>query len=207
MPASHLLNVLYTQRLRGDLDLLPRLHSFLRRLRGRLAGDDGARVLLLDLGESCVDGAWACDATDGRAVLVGLDAMGFSAANISGVLDAASRAKLAPQVSLGLLDAADPGGTVYATGGLRVDLAPAEATRMTGDGAGPLLRLAALEDGGQVGVARVTLAVAGDSAALVEAAVHSLPPGTSPDPTLAGVVDFIRDEARFYTRRRGDAPG
>ena len=40
----------YTYRLRGNLALLPRLYTFLRRLRGQYAAD--GRALLLDLGEA-----------------------------------------------------------------------------------------------------------------------------------------------------------
>ena len=31
-----------------------------------------------------------------------------------------------------------------------------------------------------------------------------MPAETTPDPTIAGVIDFIRDEARYYGKRQRD---
>ena len=85
------LTILYTANLRGNLDLMPRLHTFLRRVRQ----DFNGRVLKLDAGNACDSTVWHCAATGGRSALLVLDAMGFTAANVSGVLSAEGRARLA----------------------------------------------------------------------------------------------------------------
>lgn len=102
---SNLLHILYTANLNGDLDLLPRLHTFIRYLKA-LPVDDEAdvmlcavqpqtpRVLLLDLGNACAPDIWHCTATDGRSTLIALDAMGCTAANVAGVLTPESRLRL-----------------------------------------------------------------------------------------------------------------
>ena len=94
------LSLRYTAGIAGDLALLPRLHSFLQRLKAA----EGQGALLLDLGGSCADSVWHCRATGGRSALIVLDGMGYHAANVEGALDADSRAKLAQQVTLALVD-------------------------------------------------------------------------------------------------------
>src|SRR5690606_4826629 len=85
------LNVLYTANIRGQLDLLPRLYTLLRRLRGEAEG----RTLLLDAGHACDAAVWHCAQTDGRSALRVLDAMGYTAANACGFLSDEGRARLA----------------------------------------------------------------------------------------------------------------
>ena len=102
------LSILYTAGIRGDLDTLPRLFTFIKELRRditRFRPEDEevmlcavqppeVRTLLLDLGDSCAPDVWHCAATDGRSTLIALDAMGYTAANVSGQITPASRAKL-----------------------------------------------------------------------------------------------------------------
>ena len=64
------LNFLYTSHLRGDLDLLPRLYTFLAGLQRRRAG----RTLKVDAGYACDVSAWHCAQTGGRSALLVLDA-------------------------------------------------------------------------------------------------------------------------------------
>jgi hypothetical protein len=82
------LTVLYTARLRGEIERLPWLYTFLRDLRARA---EGAAVLLLDLGDSCAPGVWHCEVTGGRSMWVALDGMGYHAANVNEVLTPALR--------------------------------------------------------------------------------------------------------------------
>jgi hypothetical protein len=67
--------LLYTASLAGRLELLPRLMTRIRQERT-------GYTLLVDLGRACVPGAPICDATDGRGMLVAMDAMGYDAFHI-----------------------------------------------------------------------------------------------------------------------------
>lgn len=193
------LTVLYTHRLRGDLGRLPRLFTFLRELRARA---EGAPLLLVDLGESCSPDVWHCAVTSGRSALFALDGMGYHAANVSGVLDAELRLKMTSLTQMALVDADHPfawSAAVQVTaaapdsGALcTISLYPAPETAWDGR----LLRLAAIE-GGQVGRARLR------DGALEGSEVFDLSASAAPDPTIAGMVDFILGEARYTRKRQG----
>jgi hypothetical protein len=201
------LTIFYTQRLRGQLALLPPLQTFLRRLRGEHATAHPA--LLLDLGESCVPDVFPCALTGGRSSLIALDAMGYHAANVDGALADVDRAKLVEaHLQMGLVDTAHP----YTTDDilcaiapsspadsiqLVIDLRAGSATEL----ANGVLRLAAV-DTAQVGMARISWR---DGAAQVVAqGIFALPDDTLPDPVIAGTIGFILDEARYTQKRRGD---
>lgn len=200
--------VLYTASIRGDLDLLPRLHTFIRQLKSQLVQH---RTLLLDLGDSCAAGVWHCDLTDGRSTLIVLDAMGYDAANVSGFLTAEGRKKLAGNVSVALIDHAHTwqDGDVFVTNGTRrgepplhpyclhIALTPATSTRIDGG----TLHLAAVA-AGQVGMARA--ASAGGTLTLLAHEVFDMPATTLPDPTIAGTVEFVTSEARQYQKKKGE---
>ena len=181
------LTILYTHNLRGDLDRLPRIYNVLRSLKGE------GRTLLVDLGESCDPDVWHCTATDGRSVLIALDGMGFHAANITGVLSAESREKLSEQVSLELLAENTP--FVDESSGITINLSAQEKTTFA-DG---VLSLQHIQTA-QIGEAILT----DDPLSLHSATVHDVPPTTPKDPTIAGVVDFILGEARFFQKRQSD---
>ena len=191
------LTILYTHNIRGELDLLPRLHTFIRRLRGELAE---GRTFLVDLGESCVPDVWPCAITEGRSTLIVLDAMGFHAANVTDVLSPASRAKLEPEVSLALVDASHPfvdddirfisGDVKPEADTLTLPLLPTAAAVLEGT----VLRLSGLTRG-QIGIARLS------NGRLVHE-VHTMPDDTPPEPTVSGAVDFVRDEARYYEKHQ-----
>lgn len=206
MDSTSRLRILYTANLRGRIDLLPRLHTFIRRLR---EGSDEMRVLLLDLGRSCDDSAWHCAATQGRSMLIALDAMGFDAANVSGQLDPAGRQRLQDNfLNLGLVDEThvwDRGGVVTALSDESIDptalavlLRPSTTTELKG-------RTLYLADilAGQVG--DVTLQIIPKGVALIESATHDLPSTALPDPTIAAAVDFILGEARRFQQHRSDS--
>lgn len=204
-----MLTLLYTHALRGDLDQMPRLHTLLRRRRDAAAG----RVLLVDLGASCVPEVWPCGITEGRAMLLALDAMGFTAAYVGGVLTPETREKLAEQVALALVDAAHPfildravpsvldtlhfvadtpAAPPVLANRLTISLLPAAATTLHQG----VLCLAAPPTGL---VGQVTLDIA---SAQLRQTFHALPPDTPPDTTIAGVLAYIRAEARLYERRQ-----
>ena len=190
------LTLFFTHRLRGDLSWLPRLHTFLRKLQADIPG----KALLVDLGESCAPEVWPCGVTGGRSTLLVMDAMGYTAANVTGVLTAPDRSKLEAQVALALVDETHPcerRGIRFATSqgnydGLQVVLAPGENAAFI-EGALILPGLPA----GQVGAA--TLPGEG-----LRMALHTVPSHTPPDSTIAGVVDLVIEEARYY---EGQNPG
>lgn len=199
------LRILYTANLRGRIDLLPRLHAFIRRLR---EDSDGMRVLLLDFGRSCDDSAWHCAATQGRSMLIALDAMGFDAANVSGQLDPAGRKRLQDNfLNLGLVDETHMwrgSGVVAALSDESIDstvfailLRPSPTTRLEER----TLYLAEIL-GGQLG--DVTLQITPERVALIESATHDLPSTALTDPTIAAAIDFILGEARRFQQRQGD---
>lgn len=191
------LTILYTYNLRGNLEVLPRLHTFIGALRRQERG----RVVLLDLGHSCAPEVWHCAITGGRSMLVALDGMGYDAANAS---DAASdaREKLGGNVRLTLVDPAHDwwDGEICATlrketrqqnRGVTIWMAPVETTQIR-DGALELRPVSGL----QVGLARLI------DGALTASDILDLPPRTAPDPTIAGIVDFILSEARLAQKKR-----
>lgn len=194
------LNLLYTANLAGELAILPRLHTFLQRLKSQAPG----QTLLLDLGGSCHPSSWHCRATGNRSMFIALDGMGYHAANCEGLLAAEARAKLSDQVSLKLVDKANPWRFEVGPGiaiailaslensaaRVNVLLAGNESSRLDGD----QLRLGAVR-AGQVG--QVTLEI-GDAPRLVSATIHELPADTPPNPSIAGLVDFVEAEARYY---------
>ncbi len=202
------LSLRYSAGIAGDLALLPRLHTFLQRLKAA----EGPGALLLDLGGSCADSVWHCRATGGRSALIVLDGMGFHAANVEGALDAVSRARLAQQVTLALVDAGrdwsyhappvyDPGIIVALhprerAARLQIALRPAASTRLDGK----ILSLAAVKSG-QVGEAVVDLRGA---PRIVSATVHEMPTDTPPNPSIAGAVEFVEAEARYYQRQQAE---
>lgn len=211
------LHLLYTANLRGDIELLPRLHTFIRQLKAMPLDDENevmlcmvepvqTRYLLLDLGKACDPAAWHCAATDGRSMLIALDAMGYHAANIDGMLSAESRERLRGNLmSMALVDAENTCrdgdvGVVVSRGGfetrpyLQIELSPSTTMHLDSQ----CLHLAEVQ-AGQVGQAVVSLA--GGIPELLFANVHELPASTLPDPTIAGTVDFILGEARFFQGR------
>lgn len=71
--------VFYTVSLRGELRLLPYLFSHLKQQRTTVDGI----TLLVDLGESCRMDWPICRLTEGRALLVAMDGMGYDAFYLS----------------------------------------------------------------------------------------------------------------------------
>jgi hypothetical protein len=215
------LHILYTSNLRGDLDMLPRLHTFMRYLKSLPVDDEDEvmicavqpqtpRVFLLDLGHACAPDIWHCTATDGRSTLIALDAMGYHAANVADALTPESRIRLRDNLlGMALVDSnADwthddliftsrKAGSVTLPSStyppFNINLTPASVTQIAAN----TLYLADVP-AGQVGTAQVSFLTG--SPRLIAHAIFDLPANTAPDPTIAATVDFIRSEARFYSR-------
>lgn len=199
MTHSNLVTLFYTNNLRGDLESLPRLNTFLKHLKG------DSRPLVVDIGGACDPQVWHCKVTGGRSMLIALDAMGFSAVNATEISEE-ERARLEALVSMALVDEryTHVDGEVLfevtpesGDGHLRVILLPAESTEINGT----LLTLEKLEKG-QVGEVRVAVTEHGYH--IKEAKIYTLPLDTPPDPSIISVVEFIIAEARTYQRRTGE---
>ena len=196
------LTLLYTSNLRGDIRLLPRLYTFIQRLKpARRQG-----VLLFDLGQACADEVWHCRLTQGRSMLIALDGMGFHAANVAG----ADVRQVEAQMTMGLVDACRDWfyhippvidrsitatvGPVDSAARLQICLSAADETRIQG-------KVLYLGDvgGGQVGLVRVDLHSA---PRIIVSGVHDMPSGTLPNPSLAATVEFVESEARYLQKKR-----
>lgn len=130
-------------------------------------------------------------------MLIALDAMGFHAALDDGTLDDLSRERLRDNLmGLALVSAGQPfiqGDLMVAQEAdpeqpagamLGIALTPAPHTLL----ANGWLHLQAVQ-GMVLGEAHISFD--GGAAALINHAVHPLPPGTLPDPTLAGTVGYL----------------
>lgn len=221
------LTVLYTHGLRGDLDTLPRLYSFLRQLKAHYSSEEvvqvcsldpaqpPGRMLLLDLGDSCAPDVWHCQVSGGRSTLVLLDGMGYDAARVD---DATGKqAKMGDGVRLALVDGERRHmieDVLLTSGGgeasdshpdrpytLHIDLTPAPATRLEDNH----LSLAALDSSQKVGVTQLANIVGRWTLTAHE--IHELPRRILPDPTIAASVEFVVSEARYAQKRRSSQAG
>ena len=141
-------------------------------------------------------------------MLIGLDAMGYRAANVSGSLTAETRTRLRDNLmAMALVDEENSltdnhvlltiregGGETQSAPDFRIIMTPSAGTRLESH----TLRLASIE-AGQVGVVHLGGL---DHKPLIEAqTIFDLPATTPPDPTITGTVDFILNEARHYRHK------
>lgn len=211
------LRILYTANLGGNIEQFPRLHSFIRYLKA-LPLDEGdevmlcavqpvqARWLMLDLGNACAPDVWHCGATDGRSMLIALDAMGYNAANVANALTDESRERLkANLLDMHLVNVGTPWLDdtigVYANlpptvtaSALNIILTPAQKTFLDGS----RLHLANVR-GDQIGA--VVISMDGNIPNLLTHTIYDLPSTTQPDATISAAVDFILSEARLFKKK------
>ncbi|HLY28369.1 MAG TPA: hypothetical protein VKQ72_18620 [Aggregatilineales bacterium] len=219
------LTLLYTAGLGGRLELLPRLMTRIRVEKTTIKGP----VLLVDLGCSCEADSWICEATDGRGMLVAMDAMGYDAFHI-GPADALYRKPATVQQLRQVIQtplAAGPWSArvtrkrlvIRLAARLDVLLSPVEDADLLlvlqlgnfpradveSDGTVRILTL----DGGWVnsepllGRLDVTLTTETPYIALVSQRQLESPDKLTPDSSIAEIVEFVRSEAQVATRKRG----
>jgi hypothetical protein len=217
------IRVLYTAALEGRLSLLPRLFTRIKQERTGTA----IPTLLVDLGRACAAGTWLCNATEGRGMLVAMDAMGYDAFHIGGLDPLYSQPALVQQLRRSITTplAAGPWTGNITRLGLTFVLANATALAALAEPADLTLGLhlshemriqPLCEDQRRVlwldsglpttspafGRVDVTLH---PGAPLVEVTNHRLlniPEDTLPDPTIAGVIEFVESEARYALKKR-----
>jgi hypothetical protein len=184
--------IIYTQNIRGDLALLPRLYTFIQQLQKE---HEDERVLV-DLGASCSDDIWHCRVTEGRSALLVLDAMGYQVVNVE--LSQASRDRLRGQVMLALVDDEhqhEQDGLLFTTKAVdaametQIVITAAEKTAFENN----TLKLQAI-DRGQIGIVRLD----GDT---IQHEVRAMPTDTLPDQIIIGVVDLVLGEVRHFKKR------
>jgi hypothetical protein len=200
------LTILYTTNLNGDLQLLPRLYSYLQTLKAEQENP----VLLLDLGNSCAADVWHCAVTGGRSTLVVLDGMGYHAANVSDYLEASQRDKLRTSLTTGMVDEQHSwryhippvrdetvivAGTESPALTLCIVAAIAPETMINSR----TLWLQAVEKG-QVGLLEVDV----PTLKILSSEIRDMPKGLKPDATITAAVEFVEDEARFLQKRTND---
>lgn len=199
------LTILYTANIRGDIHMLPRLYTFMQTLKP----EERQGTLIFDLGNACAEVVWHCDITQGRSTLMVLDAMGYHAANVDGLLDEENYEKTADVVTMGLVDNTHhwtyhippvTDDTIQATlnpsqtGRIQICLQPADSTHLDGNS----LYLADVS-AKQIGVAKIDLH---DMPTLTDYTTHTLPSSTQPNPTIVASVEFVESEARYFQKKQ-----
>ncbi len=209
--------LLYTTALAGRLSLLPQLLTRIRQERTTV-GPDGI-TLLVDLGRSCVPGGWLCDMTEGRGMLVAMDAMGYDAFHL-GPQDMLYTRPMQVQQLRGVIQTQLAAGPWIAKVSRR-DMTFAFASRLGVPVDADLTTILRLSDTPQAEALwqesrRIVLLDAGwldpepllgrlDIALTPEPpyirvmnqARLTLPPDTLPDPTITSVIEFVESEARY----------
>jgi hypothetical protein len=217
--------ILYTAALNGRLEFLPKLMTRIRQERAAALGP----TVLVDLGKSCAAGTWICDTTDGRGMLVAMDAMGYDAFHIG----SADPLYTQPGIVQGLRSvlntpiAAGPWDGVSRRKGLvislsaRVDQRPQlaepadlhivlqlgkyERADVDFDGQTRLLML----DGGwtdnEILLGKLDVALLPDDPYIrvVSQSRLDLPTNLMPDPSITGIIEFVESEAHQAERKRG----
>lgn len=197
------LTIIYSQHIGGDLAMLPYFYNFLLGLK---QGYDSS-ALLLDLGDSCADDVWHCEATKGRSTLIVLDGMGYHAANVRGLLGDTEREKLKNSVSMGLVTerhawryfvppVRDEDMLIASVPipALRLCIVASPAAETTLEYR--TLTLQSVEKK-QVGLVKIDLS----SMNITENTVVTMPKGLKPDPTISAAVELVEEEARFLQKR------
>lgn len=201
------LTLLYTANIGGNLQILPRLYTFIQSLKP----EQRQGILLLDLGNSCADDVWHCQITRGRSTLIVLDGMGYHACNVDGLLDADGREKTESVVTMGLVDKSHDWAyaippvqddSIRATidpipnnkTRLQIDLNPSDSIQLERG----ILRLNNVAQA-QVGIIKIDLR---DVPEIVSTAVYSLPDHTPPNPTIVASVEFVESEARYFQKKQ-----
>ncbi|PJF25111.1 MAG: hypothetical protein CUN53_14430, partial [Phototrophicales bacterium] len=149
----------------------------------------------------CDPAVWHCAVTGGRSMLIALDGMGYDAAHAA--LSDEDRARLGDSVRMAVVDTNHPAqvGDIALSeerdpsAVLTVLLPMTVKTILEGD----VLMLGRVS-AGEIGHLRLTADAA--SPVRVTSEVLTLPAEIPPDPTIAGVIDFIEREADYARRRR-----
>jgi len=176
------LHLLVTANSGGDLDYLPRLHTALQTHKKKLVG----AVLLIDSG-----GAWSaaveiCRLTENRAPYLVMDAMGYDLIFADG-LSPADLTRVQAQVAVRLTT--DIRAIIKGEGyHLLLERHPNPAPVLNGEN----LRLPSPPKNAILHLSLTAERLEGFSLLPVEG---------QPDPTIAGTIEFVVSEARYYHKK------
>ena len=211
--------LLYTAALEGRLAILSRLFTRIRMERANRGGP----VLLVDLGRACVPGSWICDVTQGRAMLVAMDAMGYDAFHIGPRDPLYAQPTTVQELRAMLLTpfAAGPwtarvtrNEQVFAFAS-RADLVRESAALTVILGLGDSPRVEVLNGPRRViwldpgwtqaepllGRLHIALTPEAPYIEIISQTQLDLSPDLLPDPTITGIVEFVESEARQAEQR------
>ena len=190
--------ILYTQNIAGELTLLPRLARLLWNLKRTANGI----TRIFDLGDACSTTIPLCEWTDGRAVIIVLDAMGYDAIHVNGYLNSNAYEKLTENYLNAVLVNAEQSytddqlhfGAHPIPNKLHIPIAPS----LVSDAMPALVHLPSLS-AGQVGQAVLTI----EEAQLVSRySVFDLSPDVLPEPTIVATLDFVMQEAHYFQKMK-----
>jgi hypothetical protein len=215
---------MYTAALEGRLELLPMLFTRIREERVTISGIP----LLVDLGRSCAPDAWVCDVTEGRGMLVAMDAMGYDAFHI-GPQDMLYTRPMEVEQLRGIMLtqlAAGPWRSVVSRKDhtfvfanaldvraltkppdMIIALRLSETPRV--EASGDVMARKLFFDAGWteseplLGRLDMVLMQASPYIEIIDQRRLSLPADLLPDPTISGVIEFVESEARYAQRKRG----
>ncbi len=222
------LTLLYTAALGGQLELLPRLFTRIEQERATIDGP----IVLVDLGQSCQPGAWICEATGGRGMLVPMDAMGYDAFHIGprdmlytqpALVEQIRQIILTPLAAgpwlapvnrgkLRLLLVNAPNMTTIAAAqdaqiDLIVGLRLGDSAQVEASWRAPhrllLLDGGVVESGPIFGRLDIVLMPEPPYIGIMDQTPLALSPDLIPNPTITGVVEFVQSEAHYAERKRG----
>jgi len=195
------LDVFVTAHIEGDLDLMPRLYTAIRGAKDTVPGAS----LLIDTGRAWDAKSWICGATENRAPYFVLDAMGYDAAFADGLVHFD---KLHGELQMQLL--VPEAQFAYDVNGVKLSLGVATNTDEAAIQSGQV-RLPMPSQGV---ILHLTLDLTQDSApqqiiqqtiiqqTIIQQTIIRLTDAHLPDPTIAGAVEFIVSEARYYQKKR-----
>ena len=178
------IELLITANSLGDMAYFPRLYTAIKSYRQQLGA-----TLLIDTGAAWSSAAWLCVATENRAPYIILDAMGYTAAFADG-LGVAQYEKVQSLLQMQLIPPTDTRSLPIQDSALTVR-AGAVQVSIEDD-------ILVLPLPPQYSLLHLTIAL--NPLRLVDSNVIGISPTTLPDPTIAGAVDFVADEARYYQK-------
>ena len=216
--------VLYTVSLRGELRLLPYLFSHIKQQRATATGI----TLLVDLGETCRMDWPICRLTEGRALLVAMDGMGYDAFCLSPgeplLTDTVYQSRLRNTVV----------GAVLAPGEIRTftkKIAEEQYLQIRiGGGADPFppapdaaltvqlqrgqplasrvldphtVLIEDMREDKIPALGRVDLRINSGQVELSDARRLPIPAGIMPDPSISSVIEFVESEVQLAARNKG----
>ena len=176
--------------------LLPRMARLLWQLKRTATGI----TRVFDMGEACSPTSSLCEWTEGRAVIIVLDAMGYDAIHVNGYVSENAREKLAENYLHAVLVHAEQSYTddVLQFGAhplpnrvhipIQTSLPPHPDTLTF-----PLPVLSA----GQIGRVVLTL---DEGQPVSQFTLFDLPADVLPEPTIMATIDFVMDEARYFQK-------